>query len=96
MSTPLVARKCFVSGLVQGVFFRGSTRQKATELGISGYAINLTDGRVEVLLVGEPGPAQALIEWLKRGPPAARVSNVEVLELDLEKLDKIPVGFSTR
>ena len=92
----LVARRCFVSGLVQGVFFRASTRQKAAELGISGYAVNLPDGRVEVLMVGEGHAAAKLIEWLNLGPPAAKVSGVEVVELELDKLEKVPVGFATK
>lgn len=92
----LVARRCFVSGLVQGVFFRASTRQKADALGISGYAANLPDGRVEVLMVGERAAASALIDWLKRGPPAAKVSAVEVIELELDGLEKVPVGFATK
>jgi acylphosphatase len=92
----LVARRCFVSGLVQGVFFRASTRQQAASLGISGYATNLPDGRVEVLLVGEPDAASKLIEWLHQGPPAARVKRVEILEVDLEGLADVPVGFATR
>ncbi|MFL6576710.1 MAG: acylphosphatase, partial [Povalibacter sp.] len=45
----IVARRCFVSGRVQGVYYRASARQKAIELGVSGYASNLEDGRVEVL-----------------------------------------------
>lgn len=92
----LVARRCFVSGLVQGVFFRASARQQANELGISGYARNLPDGRVEVLIVGQAPSADRLIEWLKRGPPAARVSEVVVEELDLETLEGVPVGFASR
>ena len=92
----LTARRCFVSGRVQGVFFRASARQVATELGLSGYASNLADGRVEVLIVGEPPKVHQLIEWLHQGPPAARVTNVEVLELQLEGLNDVPVGFATR
>jgi acylphosphatase len=92
----LIVRRCLVSGLVQGVFFRASTRQKAAELGISGYASNLADGRVEVLIVAEPDAATQLIQWLHRGPPAARVSKVEVQALELEALDDVPVGFATR
>jgi acylphosphatase len=92
----LVARRCFVTGLVQGVFFRASTRQRAAELGISGYASNLPDGRVEVLIVGEPSAATSLIEWLQKGPPAARVKAVEVHEVELETLEDVPVGFATR
>ena len=92
----LIARRCFVSGHVQGVFFRASTRQRANELGLSGYAINLADGRVEVLAVGEPPAVHQLVEWLHRGPPAARVTRVEVQELPLEELASVPVGFATR
>jgi acylphosphatase len=92
----IIARRCFVSGRVQGVFFRASARQKATELGCSGYARNLPDGRVEVLVVGAPPAAQALIDWLWRGPPAADVKAVEVQEIALEALENVPVGFATR
>jgi acylphosphatase len=92
----LVARRCFVSGLVQGVFFRASTRQCAMELGIVGHAINLPDGRVEVLMVGERHATQRLTEWLHRGPPSARVDAVEIVELNLDELENVPVGFATR
>lgn len=92
----LIARRCFVAGRVQGVFFRAATRQRAGELGISGYAANLADGRVEVLLIGEPDAAHALVEWLHRGPPAADVTRVEVIEVALETVDDVPVGFATR
>ncbi|HEX7116512.1 MAG TPA: acylphosphatase [Steroidobacter sp.] len=92
----MVARRCYVSGRVQGVFFRASTRQKAAEVGVRGYAKNLPDGRVEVLVVGEPPAAQSLIDWLWRGPPSAHVTNVEVLELDPRELGDLPDGFHTR
>lgn len=91
----MVARRCFVSGRVQGVFFRASTRQKAIELGCSGYARNLDDGRVEVLIVAESEAAQALIDWLWQGPPAAQVTGVEILDLALDDLNDVPVGFGT-
>ena len=94
MST-IVARRCFVSGRVQGVFYRASTRQKAIELGCAGYARNRPDGRVEALIVGEPEAVQALIDWLWKGPPAAHVTAIEVRELELDQLDDVPVGFST-
>ena len=65
-----------VSGRVQGVFYRASTRQKALELGVTGYARNLPDGRVEVLACGESAAVDALCEWLWQGPPHAVVSMV--------------------
>jgi acylphosphatase len=92
----LVARRCYISGRVQGVFYRASTRQKATELGCAGYARNLADGRVEVLAVGEPQAVQLLLDWLWRGPPAAEVKVVEVQELRLDELGEVPVGFASR
>lgn len=95
MST-LVARRCYISGRVQGVFYRASTRQKANELGCAGYARNLPDGRVEVFAVGEPEAVQSLLDWLWRGSPASEVKFVEVQELPLGGPDDVPVGFATR
>jgi acylphosphatase len=92
----LIARHCHVSGRVQGVFYRASTRQKATELGCAGYARNLPDGRVEVLAVGEPQAVHALVDWLWRGSPASDVQAVEVRELSLDELEQVPVGFAQR
>jgi len=80
--TSTISRRCLVSGRVQGVFYRASAQQKANELGVTGYARNLPDGRVEVLAVGEAVAVHALTDWLGRGPPAARVDRVEVTELD--------------
>ena len=92
----LIARRCYISGRVQCVFYCASTRQKATELGCAGYARNLPDGRVEVLAVGEPQAVQSLLDWLWRGSPAAEVKFVDVQELTLDDLDDVPVGFATR
>lgn len=94
--TSAIARRCIVSGRVQGVFYRASTRQRALELGLSGYACNLPDGRVEVLAVGDPGAVQSLIDWLAIGPPAAHVAKVELAEVALDEVEKIPAGFATR
>ena len=91
----LIARRCFVSGRVQGVFFRASARKKAIELGCAGYARNLSDGRVEVLVVAEPQAVNHLIDWLWQGPPAAEVSGVEVREVAIDELNDVPVGFGT-
>jgi acylphosphatase len=91
--SPLIARHCYISGRVQGVFYRASTRQKATELGCAGYARNLPDGRVEVLAVGEPQSVQSLLDWLWRGSPAAEVKSVEVRELSLDEVDEVLAGW---
>jgi acylphosphatase len=92
--SPIIVRRCFVSGRVQGVFYRASARHKATELGISGYARNLPDGRVEVLMAGTPASIQAMTDWLRLGPPAARVLDVEVFEINPEEAVGVPVGFA--
>jgi len=81
-----------VQGRVQGVWFRESTRQQATRLGISGHAINRSDGSVEVLACGEPEALGRLAEWLHQGPPMARVRAVTESDFD----GNCPDGFSTR
>jgi acylphosphatase len=65
-----------VGGRVQGVFFRAATREQALELGLTGHAKNLPDGRVEVLAFGSLASLDALEAWLRIGPPAAKVSEV--------------------
>jgi acylphosphatase len=92
----IIARRCHVSGRVQGVFYRASTRQRAQELGCSGYARNLPDGRVEVLAVGDPVAVRALVDWLRQGPPAAHVTDVKCAEVPLAELGELPSSFGTR
>ncbi len=65
-----------VSGRVQGVFYRASTREQALALGLTGYARNLPDGAVEVLACGEAESIVALERWLWEGPAAAQVADV--------------------
>jgi len=65
-----------VSGKVQGVFFRASTREQAQRLDVSGHARNLDDGTVEVIACGDAANLQALERWLQSGPAAARVDSV--------------------
>lgn len=70
------AARFIVSGNVQGVFFRASTRTEALSLGLRGWAKNLSDGRVEVVAAGEARALDALAQWLEDGPPSARVDAV--------------------
>ncbi len=77
------AARFLVSGHVQGVFFRASTRDQAQRLGLRGYASNLPDGRVEVLAIGEADAIDALERWLQQGPPHAHVQSV-VREADAD------------
>lgn len=85
-----------MSGRVQGVFYRASTRERAQQLGCRGYARNLPDGRVEVLAVGEPAAVTALIEWLWHGPPAAHVADVQCTDVEVGELGEMPGAFGTR
>nr|VFJ72885.1 MAG: acylphosphatase [Candidatus Kentron sp. FM]VFJ73088.1 MAG: acylphosphatase [Candidatus Kentron sp. FM]VFK20129.1 MAG: acylphosphatase [Candidatus Kentron sp. FM] len=72
-----ISRRCFVSGRVQGVFFRASTHDKAAELGITAQAVNLADGRVRVSIQGDAAKVAILERWLWQGPPSARVDDVQ-------------------
>ncbi len=69
-------QRFIVSGRVQGVYFRASTRNQALRLGLVGYVKNLPDGRVEVQASGEAAAVDALATWLWQGPPAAQVTDV--------------------
>jgi acylphosphatase len=68
----------FISGRVQGVFFRDFTRRWAQNLGLTGWVRNVFDGRVEVVAEGEEEKLNLLLEKLKEGPPLARVDKVDV------------------
>lgn len=78
------AQRFLVSGRVQGVYFRASTRQQALRLGLSGHAKNLADGRVEVLAIGDPIALSRLNQWLWHGPPAASVTEVQAIDVEIE------------
>jgi len=83
-----VACRFLVSGRVQGVSFRFYTAKKAQALGLKGAAINLPDGRVEVVAVGESAAVLTLGEWLSEGSPLARVEHVESVSEAPESLAK--------
>ena len=73
----MAAARFLVSGKVQGVWFRASTRDEAVRLGLRGSATNLDDGRVEVVAAGNAAAIDALESWLRHGPPLARVDVLE-------------------
>lgn len=83
--------RCWVSGKVQGVFFRRATRQQALSLGLAGWARNLPDGRVEVVISGEKVQVQSLCDWLRVGPPHAQVTEVVCEPAEMGS----PSGFET-
>lgn len=74
----LASLQAIVSGRVHGVFFRASVESRAGELNLTGYVVNLPDGRVEVRAEGERQRLEKLADYLKVGPPAARVEEVTV------------------
>lgn len=69
----------FVSGRVQGVFFRENTRKRAKKLGITGWVRNIPDGRVEAVFEGEKSKVEELINRTKKGSLIARVDELKVM-----------------
>jgi len=67
-----------IEGWVQGVFFRASTVQEATRLGVKGWVRNCPDGSVEVVAEGNKEKIDELIEWCHRGPAGAQVRTVQL------------------
>ena len=68
----------FVSGIVQGVFFRQKTRQQAQSRGVTGWIRNMDDGRVEAIFEGEEDSVKALVDFCSKGPKGALIINVDV------------------
>ena len=77
---------------MQGVWFRDSTRNMARQLGITGHAINLPNGSVEVLASGTPGALERLKSWLHEGPPLSSVSQVDEESLPAAALSDFRIG----
>jgi acylphosphatase len=86
----VISARFLVTGEVQGVFFRASTRNEALRLKLRGYARNLPDGRVDVVACGDAAAVDELEQWLWQGPPAARVDDVVRSEYG----DDVPAGFA--
>ena len=82
-----------ITGEVQGVFFRDSTRQKAEELGLSGWVKNAPDGNVEAVFEGPSDGVREIVAWCEQGPPNASVANVEA---DFEPAHDDLTGFEVR
>jgi acylphosphatase len=73
-----VRAEAFVSGTVQGVYYRASTRDAARERGVDGWVRNLEDGRVEAVFEGPEEHVESMVEWCHEGSPASNVEDVEV------------------
>ncbi len=85
----IISVKCRIHGKVQGVWFRDSTRRTALQLGISGSAVNMPDGSVEVIASGSQQQIEQLKNWLKHGPELARVDAMSCVAYN----PKIKSGF---
>jgi acylphosphatase len=81
-----------VHGLVQGVFFRDTTRRRAVERGVSGWVRNNRDGTVEAVFEGEPGAVDAMVRFAHEGPRGALVERVDVIEEEPEGLSGFGAG----
>ncbi len=90
--TALVRAHVYVSGVVQGVWFRAHTREAAVSIGVAGWVKNLPDGRVEAVFEGAPEAVRAAVGWCGRGPARARVDAVDVVDEPPRGL----VGFEIR
>lgn len=83
-----------VKGLVQGVFYRSSTKSEAMKLGLKGYVKNLPSGDVEVLAQGDEQKLKELLQWLYQGPSSAQVENVEYqIEDSQENWDTFSIRY---
>ena len=82
----------FVSGTVQGVFYRASTRDAARDAGVDGWVKNLPDGRVEAVFEGDREAVESMIKWCHTGSERANVEDVEVSFEEPEKIE----GFEIR
>ncbi len=87
-----IARHVFLSGRVQGVWFRGWTCQEADALGITGWVRNRRDGRVEAMLVGDEAAVHEMLRRLRIGPPLAQVKDVDSRDEAPRRFD----GFTQR
>ena len=85
--------RALVTGKVQGVWYRRATQEKALQLSITGYAKNLPDGRVEVLMCGHSDAVKLLSEWLWQGSESAQVTHVE---LEVLENFRAPSHFATQ
>mgnify|MGYP006284108861 CR=1 FL=1 len=80
-----------VSGRVQGVWFRANTKQKAEMLGVTGWIKNTSDGCVEAIFEGDEKLVDEMIDWCNRGPPLAKVKNVDVKSQNIVGFDKFEI-----
>ena len=77
-----ITRQLRIFGRVQGVWYRESMRIEAQRLGVTGWVRNCRDGSVEAVVQGSPAAVDAIVEWARRGPELARVTDIQLSEAD--------------
>jgi acylphosphatase len=87
----VIRRRVVIEGLVQGVFFRDSTRRLARQHGVSGWVANRADGNVEAVYEGDADAVERLVSFSREGPRGARVDSVHVTDEEPEGLDGFAV-----
>jgi len=95
-TAPRARVRVVVSGRVQGVWFRAATQERARALGVAGWVRNLPDGRVEALFEGDREAVERALAFVRRGPPDARVDQVEVERLTPPAVDEELGDFRVR
>jgi len=87
-----LGRRLVVHGRVQGVFYRGWAVETARSLGLDGWVRNRRDGSVEMAIAGNETAMDEMVARCRQGPPAARVTGIEIADTDME----VPAGFESR
>lgn len=88
----MICVRCIVSGKVQGVWYRDTTRRKAQSLSLTGHAINLPDGTVEVVACGQASQVKTLQEWLWEGSQYSEVSSVACESIEADTFNQFSIG----
>ncbi len=82
-----------VTGRVQGVFFRASTREKAAELGVTGWVMNTQQGQVYIEVEGSENQLEAFVAWCRKGPRLAKVTNIEIAEAPVNQFQDFQIKY---
>ena len=80
-----------IKGKVQGVFYRASAKEKAEDLGLTGWVKNTPEGYVEIMATGEMGVLERFITWCKKGPSRAIVTEVQLQSVNEKKFDRFRI-----
>ncbi|ASZ13957.1 acylphosphatase [Chitinophaga pendula] len=87
----VVYKEIIVKGIVQGVYFRATTRDIARQLGVKGQVKNLPDGSVHIIATGDDNAIEQFIAWCRQGPPDANVEELQILPLPAQHFDTFEI-----